>query len=97
MISYVNALYVRLCVLLCVYLCSGELSITSTSCATPSRTSTVLSLTCRRRLRPEMTVGGGAETETRQEVEVRMLVLTCFHVISIQKFSSSRHNSVCAE
>lgn len=34
------------------YHCRGELTMTSTSWATPSRTSTVASLTCRRRLTP---------------------------------------------
>lgn len=48
----------ELCGFVCMYLCSGEFSMTSSSCATPSRTSTVASLTCRRRLTPETQTGG---------------------------------------
>lgn len=47
-----------------LYLCSGELRMTSSSCATPSRTSTVASLTCRRRLTPETHTGGTTGSQT---------------------------------
>lgn len=41
----------------CVHLCSGELIMTSRSCKTPSSTSTVASLTCRRSVTPDTQTG----------------------------------------
>lgn len=47
-----------------MYLCSGVLSMTSTSCVTPSKTSTVASLTCRRRVTPETQIREAKMIET---------------------------------
>lgn len=48
------ALTEGVCLVIGTHLCSGELSIISSSCATSSRTSTVAPRTCRRRLTPDI-------------------------------------------
>lgn len=53
------------------HLCSGELSIISSSCVTPSRTSTVAARTCRRRLTPDTHRRSG-----KKELLQVLLVLT---------------------